>query len=210
MEISPNFTDKAKRDLELVKRAKAGDQKAFAELMDYYRDAIYYLLLNMVKSADDAEDLTLETFGKAFKSLDQYLPTYAFSTWLFKIASNKGVDFLRKRRNKVHHISLSNHESEEDIWQPINTLKSGGQNPEEKMISKQKEILMRKVIEKLNEPYREIIEMRYMKEFSYLEIAEQLDLPVGTVKARLHRGRELMLTTLKSMREGKEMDNDRS
>jgi len=208
MEISPRFSEKAKRDLELVERAKSGDQKAFAELMDYYRDSIYYLLFNMVKSAEDAEDLTLEAFGKAFKSLQQYLPNYAFSTWLFKIASNKGVDFLRKRRNKVHYISLSNHSDEEESWKPINTLKAGGQNPEETMISKQKEIFMRKVIDKLNDPYREIIDLRYMKELSYLEIAEQLELPVGTVKARLHRGRELMLTALKSFREGKELKND--
>ncbi len=206
MEVRPNFSDKAKRDLFLVERAKDGDQKAFAELMDYYRDSIYYLLFNMVKAQEDAEDLTLETFGKAFKSLNQYIPNFAFSTWLFKIASNKGVDFLRKRRNKVHHISLSN-QSDEEGWQPLNTLKSGGPTPEENMITKQKEIFMRKVIDRLNPPYKEIIEMRYLQEYSYLEIAEQLELPVGTVKARLHRGRELMLTALKFLKEGKEMND---
>ncbi|MCK5536966.1 MAG: sigma-70 family RNA polymerase sigma factor [Bacteroidales bacterium] len=205
MEVAPNFTDKAKRDLDLVENAKKGDQKAFAELMGYYRDSIYYLLFNMVKSSEDAEDLTLEAFGKAFKSLHQYIPNYAFSTWLFKIASNKGVDFLRKRRNKVHHISLHDNGSEDNTWQPIHSLKASGPTPEESMISKQKSIFMRKVIEKLKPPYKEIIEMRYLEELSYLEIAEQLELPVGTVKARLHRGRELMLVALKSLKEGGEL-----
>jgi RNA polymerase sigma-70 factor (ECF subfamily) len=208
MEIAPNFTDKAKRDLNLVENAKKGDQKAFAELMGYYKESIYYLLFNMVKSEDDADDLTLETFGKAFKSLDQYIPNYAFSTWLFKIATNKGVDFLRKTRNKVKHISLSNGGDDEESWQPIHTLKASGPSPEEKMISKQKGLLMRNVIDKLNEPYKEIIEMRYLDELSYLEIAEQLELPVGTVKARLHRGRELMLLALKSVKEGAELKDD--
>lgn len=209
MEITSNFTDKAKRDLDLVEKAKKGNQKAFTQLMEYYRESIFHLLLNMVKSEDDAEDLTLETFGKAFKSLDQYIPNYAFSTWLFKIASNKGVDFLRKRRNKVTHVSLQSNETEDNNWQPIHSLKYAGPDPEETLIAKQNTIFTRKIIDNLSEPYKEIIEMRYLDELSYLEIAEQLELPVGTVKARLHRGRELMLQALKSLREGNEINTEK-
>jgi RNA polymerase sigma-70 factor (ECF subfamily) len=208
MEVTANFTDKAKRDLDLVESAKKGNQKAFTQLLEYYRDSIFHLLINMVKSEDDAEDLTLETFGKAFKSLDQYIPNYAFSTWLFKIASNKGVDFLRKRRNKVTHIPLQSNETEENNWQPIHSLKFAGLDPEETLIAKQNTIFTRKIIQNLSEPYKEIIEMRYLDELSYLEIAEQLELPVGTVKARLHRGRELMLQALKVLREGDELNDD--
>lgn len=97
MEINNNLSDKAKFDLILVDRAVAGDQKAFAELMGRYRDAIFFMLLKMVNNKSDAEDLTIEAFGKAFKNLNQYSPSYAFSTWLFKIASNNCIDYLRKK-----------------------------------------------------------------------------------------------------------------
>ena len=93
MEINENLSDKAKRDYMLVRKATDGDQKAYAELLDRYRDAIYYMLLKMVNNASDAEDLTIEAFGKAFKNLNQYAPNYAFSTWLFKIATNNCIDF---------------------------------------------------------------------------------------------------------------------
>ena len=90
--------EKAKQDLVLVEEAKKGKQAAYAELMDRYRDSIYFTMLKMVKNTDDADDLTIEAFGKAFSRLDQYSPGYAFSTWLFKIASNNCIDFIRKKR----------------------------------------------------------------------------------------------------------------
>ena len=83
MEVNTNLSEKAQRDYLLVQRATKGDQKAYTELMDRYRDAIYFMLLKMVNNASDAEDLTIEAFGKAFKNLEQYAPNYAFSTWLF-------------------------------------------------------------------------------------------------------------------------------
>ena len=88
MELNPNLSDKAQIDLKLVELAREGDQKAYADLMGRYRDAIYFMLLKMVNNTSDAEDLTIEAFGKAFKNLHQYTPNYAFSTWLFKIATN--------------------------------------------------------------------------------------------------------------------------
>src|SRR5690554_1854358 len=101
MEVGSNLSDKGKYDLVLVKRAKAGDQKAYAELLDRYRDPIYFMLLKMVNNKSDADDLTIEAFGKAFKSIDQYVPKYAFSTWLFKIATNNCIDFIR-RKKEIH------------------------------------------------------------------------------------------------------------
>ena len=97
--------EKAQKDYELVLRAtKDKDQQAFSDLMDKYKDPIYYMLLKMVNNNDDAEDLTLEAFGKAFNRLNQYTPNFAFSTWLFKIATNNCIDFLRKRRKNVMSI----------------------------------------------------------------------------------------------------------
>ena len=114
MEIAPdNLSDKAKFDLTLVEKAISGDQKAYADLMDRYRDAIYFMLLKMVNNKSDAEDLTLEAFGKAFKNIHQYTPNYAFSTWLFKIATNNCIDFIRKR--KANTISIDqNVDDQED------------------------------------------------------------------------------------------------
>lgn len=98
MEVANNLSEKAQRDFLLVQRAIQGEQKAYTELLDRYKDAIYFMLLKMVNNASDAEDLTIEAFGKAFKNLEQYTPNFAFSTWLFKIATNNCIDFIRKRR----------------------------------------------------------------------------------------------------------------
>src|SRR5665647_2358449 len=98
MEINNDLSEKANGDLLLVKEAKKGNEKAFASLINRYRDSIYYLLLKMVNNPSDAEDLTIEAFGKAFRNIDSYTPKFAFSTWLFKIATNNCVDFIRKKQ----------------------------------------------------------------------------------------------------------------
>ncbi|WP_430811334.1 MULTISPECIES: RNA polymerase sigma factor [unclassified Carboxylicivirga] len=196
MEVNPNLSDKAKYDLDLVEYAVKGDQRAFAELMGRYRDAIYFMLLKMVNNKSDAEDLTIEAFGKAFKNIHQYSPNYAFSTWLFKIASNNCIDFLRKKRNNIVSIDGGLND-DKDNDQPIH-LKDETPDPEEHLIKQQKKVLMRTVVKKLKPRYRILIELRYFKEFSYEEIAEELDLPLGTVKAQLFRARELLFNTLKN------------
>lgn len=197
MEINPNLSDKARYDLELVEKAVEGDQKAYAELMARYRDAIYFMLLKMINNKTDAEDLTIEAFGKAFKNLKQYSPNYAFSTWLFKIASNNCIDYLRKKRN--NHISIDGSTtSEEKETEPQVHLKDETPDPEEFMIREQKVGLMRTIVKKLKPRYRTLIELRYFKEYSYEEISEELDLPLGTVKAQLFRARELLFNTLKN------------
>ena len=195
MEVNTNLSEKAQRDYLLVQRANNGDQKAYAELMDRYRDAIYYMLLKMVNNASDAEDLTIEAFGKAFKNIQQYAPNYAFSTWLFKIATNNCIDFIRKK--KASHVSLDHNDDEHekasmDIQAPV-------MDPEETMINEQKIKLMRSIVDKLKPRYRKLIELRYFKELSYEEIAEELELPIGTVKAQLFRARELLYNILKSV-----------
>jgi RNA polymerase sigma-70 factor (ECF subfamily) len=194
MEINENLSDKAKRDYMLVKKATGGDQKAYAELLDRYRDAIYYMLLKMVNNASDAEDLTIEAFGKAFKNLNQYAPNYAFSTWLFKIATNNCIDFIRKK--KANHVSLDHDDEEYEM--ATHEVQATVPDPEETLINQQKAILMRNVVTKLKPRYRKLIELRYFNELSYEEIADELELPIGTVKAQLFRARELLFNILKN------------
>ncbi|MGV8827605.1 MAG: RNA polymerase sigma factor [Breznakibacter sp.] len=196
MEINNNLSDKAKFDLILVDRAVAGDQKAFAELMGRYRDAIYFMLLKMVNNKSDAEDLTIEAFGKAFKNLSQYSPSFAFSTWLFKIASNNCIDYLRKKRTNI--ISLDGGMNDENEIEPTIPIKDTNLDPEENLIRDQIVTLMRTVVTKLKPRYRILIEKRYFQELSYEEISVELDLPIGTVKAQLFRARELLFNTLKN------------
>lgn len=195
MELNPQLSDKAQYDFLLVEAALIGDEKAFAKLMSRYKDAIYFMLLKMVNNKSDAEDLTLEAFGKAFKNLQQYSPNYAFSTWLFKIATNNCIDFLRKRRGV--YVSIENNQENGDNDTPVK-LRSADPNPEEKLIRIQKAILMRRIVHRLKPRYRILVELRYFREFSYEEIAKELNLPLGTVKAQLFRAREMLFKMIES------------
>ena len=197
MDLNPNLSDKGKHDYMLVQQAEKGDQKAYAELMGRYRDAIYFMLLKMVNNKSDAEDLTIEAFGKAFKNIQQYSPYYAFSTWLFKIASNNCIDYLRKKRNNIISLDGTHLSEDKENDKPLHIM-DDTPDPEEGLIKQQKAILMRTVVKKLKPRYRTLIELRYFKEFSYEEIAIELDLPLGTVKAQLFRARELLFNTLKN------------
>lgn len=195
-ELDNHLSEKASRDYDLVKAALEGNETAFARLLARYKDAIYFMLLKMVSNKSDAEDLTLEAFGKAFKNLHQYSPDYAFSTWLFKIASNNCIDFLRKKRGTYVPIEGNSQDSQENE-SPIK-LKSKDPNPEERLIRKQKAILMRKVVRKLKPRYQTLVEYRYFRELSYEEIAKELNLPLGTVKAQLFRAREMLFKLIET------------
>ena len=191
-----HLSEKAQKDYELVIRAtQKKDQQAFAELMDKYKDSIYYMLLKMVHNNDDAEDLTLEAFGKAFSRLHQYTPNFAFSTWLFKIATNNCIDFLRKKKKNV--MSIDNRIENEDGDDFKFEIKSEGLTPEQIAMNDQKIQLMRQYVKKLKPRYEILVEMRYFKEMSYDEISEELQLPLGTVKAQLFRAREFLFNILK-------------
>ncbi|MEJ5316428.1 MAG: sigma-70 family RNA polymerase sigma factor [Tenuifilum sp.] len=197
--IPENLSEKAKYDLVLVDKAIKGDQKAYAELMDRYRDAIYYMLLKMVNNKSDAEDLTLEAFGKAFKNIHQYTPNFAFSTWLFKIASNNCIDFIRKRKANLISIDQGPEDAEGNSMSPSSVIPASTPDPEENLIKEQNIRLIQEVVSKLKPRYRKLIELRYFKEYSYEEIAEELNLPLGTVKAQLFRARELLSNILSNL-----------
>ena len=169
-----HLSEKAQKDYELVIRAtQKKDQQAFAELMDKYKDSIYYMLLKMVNNNDDAEDLTLEAFGKAFNRLHQYTPNFAFSTWLFKIATNNCIDFLRKKKKNVMSIDnrIPNNDGDDFMFE----IKSEGLTPEQLTMNDQKIQLMRQYVKKLKPRYEILVEMRYFKEMSYDEISDELN-----------------------------------
>ncbi len=201
MEINPNFTDKAKRDYLLIRSALDNqDRNAYAELMSNYRDSVYFMLLKMTNNKDDADDLTIEAFGKAFKKLRQYTPDFAFSTWLFKIASNNCIDFIRKKKQIVYSIDK---EFGDEPGNSISTrIVADVLDPEEELIRMQKITIMRNIVNRLKPHYRILIELRYFKEYSYDEIASELDLPLGTVKAKLFRARDLLYNILQSTQIG--------
>jgi RNA polymerase sigma-70 factor (ECF subfamily) len=194
-----HLSDKAQQDLELVERAINGDQSAYASLMDRYRESIYFMMLKMVKNTDDADDLTIEAFGKAFRRLEQYSPSYAFSTWLFKIASNNCIDFIRKKRIKV--TSMDSGIQTDDGEKMQIDARSNTRDPEETMEHKQKVIMMREVVAKLKPRYRILVEKRYFEELSYEEISEELNLPLGTVKAQLFRARDFLANMMENTKD---------
>ena len=192
MEIGNDLSEKAKNDLLLVEQARSGNEKAFAALLNRYRDSIYFMLLKMVNNASDAEDLTIEAFGKAFRSLESYTPNFAFSTWLFKIATNNCIDFIRKKQSSP---SIIDQGSDEMDSYTVN-IQSDMPDPEEALISRQKFAQLREVVNQLKPRYKSLIELRYYKEYSYEEISKELDLPIGTIKAQLFRAKTLLYNIL--------------
>lgn len=203
MEINPNFSDNAKNDFSLVEKAKEGNQKAYAELMQRYKDSIFFMVLKMVNNKDDAMDITVTTFAKAFENLEKYRPDYAFSTWLFRIATNGSIDFIRKKKISTTSIDSMGYDGGED---KVFEIKSDVLNPEEHSIKKQQTEQLKEVIDKLPARYKTLIVLRYFDELSYEEIAEQLDLPLGTVKAQLFRGRDLLSNVLTRRKKSSKSD----
>ncbi|MDX2360955.1 MAG: sigma-70 family RNA polymerase sigma factor [Crocinitomicaceae bacterium] len=185
-----HLSDKAQKDLVFVEAAIKGDQLAYGKLMERYRESIYYMMLKMVNNTDDADDLTIEAFGKAFNRLEQYSPSYAFSTWLFKIASNNCIDFIRKKRIKVTSMDTGVTTSDGEVI--FIDAKSSTLDPEETIMHKQKVLHMRELVSQLKPRYRQLVEKRYFEELSYEEISEELGLPLGTVKAQLFRARDFL------------------
>ncbi|MBM3428521.1 MAG: sigma-70 family RNA polymerase sigma factor [Bacteroidetes bacterium] len=185
-----HLSSKAQEDFHLVQKAIHKDQQAFAQLMSRYRESLYYTIFKMVQNTEDAEDLTIESFSKAFGRLDSYTPQFAFSTWLFKIASNHCIDFLRKKRIKAISINQTGRGEDGDQFEiPVT---DGELNPEQLMQRNQSVSHVRAVVDQLKPHYKKMIELRYFEEKSYEEIAEEMQLPLGTVKAQLFRAKDLL------------------
>ncbi len=200
MELIDHLSEKGQYDYHLVQRALADkDQKAYAELMSRYREPIYFMLLKMVNNKDDADDLTVEAFGKAFRRLDQYTPQFAFSTWLFKIATNNCIDFIRKKRIRAISIDAGFQTDDGDTIEI--SVKDSVLDPAEALQKEERITKMREIVDKLKPRYRRLVELRYFEEKAYEEIAVELGLPLGTVKAQLFRAREFLFQMMQSTRD---------
>ena len=184
-------------DLALIERIeKNNDQLAYVALMDKYKKAVYFTVLKMVNNADDADDITMQTFTKAFKSLDQYNNSFAFSTWLFRIASNTSIDHIRKKRIDTTSLDQNLGDEGESGYNYSNLIVDESANPEEDLVSEQRSSIMKEVIETMDEKYKVLIQMYFFEELKYDEIAEKLDIPLGTVKVRLKRAKEFLANLL--------------
>ena len=198
--MTDNLTEKGKRDLLLINRALvSGDPKAYNELMRLYRDPIYFMLYEKVGDQELAKDLTIEALGKAFRKLHMYTPDYTFSTWLYTVARNNCIDYLRK--HKLPTISIDKMMLDEDGKRNTFDLKSKDPNPESVMIKKQRIAILRQIVDQLKPKYRDLVKLRYFKELSYEEIATLLEIPLGTVKAQLHRSREQLFKIMSGSRD---------
>ena len=193
--MKKQLSDKGKRDLALINRAlETGDKKAYNELMRLYRDPLYFMLLEKIGNKELAKDLTIEALGKAFKKLHLYVPNYVFSTWLFTIAKNNCIDYLRK--NKLPTISIDNLTLNDKGEKQSFDIPSEMPDPEKMMMKKQRVQILRQIVEQLKPNYRILVKLRYFKEMSYKEIATELEVPLGTVKAQLHRSREQLFNIM--------------
>ena len=195
-DLRKQFSDKALEDFKLIDQAtREGNDQAFASLMERYKKPVYHMILKMVRNVDDAEDLTIEAFAKAFKNLYRFKKDYTFSTWLFRIATNNSIDFIRKKR--LETMSLDTSYQDESGESVTIDVEDKNLNPQEEAIKSQKKELVQLFVTKLPAKYQRLVRLRYFKELSYEEIARELDAPLGTVKAQLHRARELMYDLVK-------------
>lgn len=184
----------SKADLVLVDRAKGGDQQAFKELFEKYKQPLYYHILKMVHRSDVVEDLQQEVFLKAFDNIYSYNSGFAFSTWLYRITTNHTIDYLRKKRLKTMSIDdpIKTKDGEVGIDVPDEDAES-----DDLVMQKQRSAIIKQALESLPEKYRMVIQYRHMEELSYQEIADLMDLPLGTIKAHIFRAREMLYKYLK-------------
>ena len=183
------LTDKGKRDLSLILKVKNGDQRAFEQLMKLYSKNIFFEIQKLVRNEEEANDLMMESMAKAFEQIDRYDSSYAFSTWLKRVSVNHTIDSLRKRKLQTVSIDqvISNNENERVI-----EIASSDLNPMEELELSEKINAIRLFVGQLKNRYKELITLRYFEEMSYVEIANETDLPLGTVKARLHRAKGML------------------
>jgi len=186
--------DSRAEDSHLIQDALEGDDQAYKKLMAKYHDQIYNFIYRMVHDREQVEDLTQEAFIKAFQSLETFNEEYAFSTWLYKIATNNSIDYIRKRKLQMYSIDkpIESKDSDYVFELPDENYEADGE-----FIRTQRAALLQDAIDKLPEKYRRVIQLRHMEERSYEEIAKLLKLPIGTVKAHIFRAREILYKQLR-------------
>ena len=200
MSTSPTQTqpsESSEQDRALVEQALDGDEGAYKELLEKYQNALRRHVSRMVRDKKEVDDLVQEAFIKAFSALDSYSPQYAFSTWLYKIATNHTIDYLRKKKLKTFSIDkpIKTKEGEMEYQLPDTTYR-----PDQHIVEDQRKQLIQEAIDQLPPKYYRVIVLRHQQEKAYQEIADELDLPLGTVKAHIFRARELLNKYLREKR----------
>lgn len=191
-QVRKDASESSLEDDRYVTQAVEGDQEAFKRLMEKYQKPLYYHVLKMVKNHEQVEDIVQESFMKAFSNLSSYNTNYAFSTWMYRITTNHTIDHLRKR--KLQTTSIDEPVRAKDGEMQIQIV--GGAETDRKIIRKERKKIVSDAIHNLPEKYREVIVMRHLEEMSYQEISDELDLPLGTVKAHIFRAREMLYKAL--------------
>lgn len=181
-------------DRRYIREALKGNEQAYKQLMKKYYAQLSHLIYRLVRDKEDVEDLTQEAFVKAFQSLKYFNQQYAFSTWLYKIATNNAIDYIRKKKLETFSIDkpIASEESDFTFELPDSTYE-----PDKEIIRFQKSTILQEAIAKLPEKYRRVIIMRHTEERDYAEIAKILKVPIGTVKAHIFRARELLYKYLR-------------
>ena len=194
VELQPDHAQSAAEDEAIIREVLAGNVDAFAKLERKYRRIISFLIRKMIRNEEDVADLTQDTFVKAFNALPRFKFEYPFSRWIYKIASNRCIDHLRRKR--FQEVSLD---------QPIVTRDGGelsmdppdmGPVPDDQLLARERAQMLREALETLPEKYRTVIRMRHEEELDYQEIADKLGHPLGTVKAHLFRARKMLYKKL--------------
>lgn len=174
-----------------IKNAKLNDQKAFNFLLDNFWNYVYGFQLKRIENENDAEDITIQTFSKAFDKIHQYNEKQNFKTWLITISKNIHIDLLRKEKSSINS-KISDHEDEK-----LHKVLDESPSPEDKLITEQNLAKLLRDIKKLKPHYQEVINLRYFQELSYIEISEELNEPMSNVKVKLLRAKKLLAAIIK-------------
>ncbi len=193
--VRPGSLERRSEDALLIRSALRGDQAAYKRLMKKYHPALFNLICRLVRNRDEAEDLTQEAFVKAFASLKNFNAEYAFTTWLYKIATNNTIDHIRKRKLDTFSINKPIESGESDYTFELPDITH---QPDRELMQGQKKVMIEEAISRLPEKYRRVIILRHNEERDYAEIAKLLKLPIGTVKAHIFRARELLYRQLRT------------
>ena len=174
---------------QLVKLALKGDQAAFAELVELYQEKLYHMAYRMLNNRQEAEDVVQDTFLRVYNNLERYDTTMKFSTWIYRIATNLSIDRLRKRKPVY---SLDAESSEYEGLDGYSMIPSDNRTPESEMLISETQRIIHQAIDTLPPKYKTVMILRYIHELSLQEVGDILDMPVTTIKTRVHRGREFL------------------
>lgn len=174
---------------QLVKLALKGDEAAFAELVELYQEKLYHMAYRMLSSKQEAEDVVQDTFLRVYNNLERYDENQKFSTWIYRIATNLCIDRLRKRKPIY---SLDAESSEYEGLDGYSMIPSDNRTPESELLISETQQIIHQAIDTLPPKYKSVMLLRYIHELSLQEVGDVLDMPVTTIKTRVHRGREFL------------------